>query len=101
MSRVLLSPKAKADLDDIWNFTFARWGMAQAEKYVRDLWEVMKKPASDLANSMDIGDVRPGYKKVRAGSHIIFFKVIPDSIDVVRILHKSTSHQRPARLPYR
>jgi len=94
MSRVTLTPKAKADLDDIWDFTIARWGMVQAEKYVRDLWAAMEQQVSDLANSIDIGDVRPGYRKVRAGSHIIFFKVTTDGIDVVRILHQKMDFNR-------
>jgi toxin ParE1/3/4 len=94
MSRITLTPKAKADLDDIWDFTFARWGMGQAEKYVRGLWAAMEKQLSDLANSTDIGDVRPGYRKVRAGSHVIFFKVTPDGIDVVRILHPKMDFNR-------
>ena len=88
MSRVTITPKAKDDLDDIWDFTFARWGTAQAEKYVRDLWAAMEKQVSDLANSIDIGDVRTGYRKVMVGSHIIFFKMAPDGIDIVRILYK-------------
>ncbi len=94
MSRVTLTPKAKADLDDIWYFTLARWGMDQAEKYIRDLWETMKNQVSGPGNSTDIDDVRPGYKKVRAGSHVIFFKVAPEGIDVVRILHKKMDFNR-------
>jgi len=27
MSRVILSPKAKSDLGDIWDYTFAEWGI--------------------------------------------------------------------------
>jgi len=94
MSRITLTPKAKADLDDIWNFTFARWGMGQAEKYVRDLWAAMEKQVNDLPNSIDIGDVRSGYRKVHAGSHVIFFKVTLDGIDVVRILHQRMDFNR-------
>lgn len=94
MGRVTLTPKAKADLEDIWDFTFARWGLVQAEKYVRDLWSSMEKQVSDLAQSIDIAEVRPGYKKVRAGSHVIFFKVTLDGIDVVRILHQKMDFNR-------
>lgn len=94
MSRVTLTPKAKADLDDIWGFTLARWGMDQAEKYVRGLWAVMEKQVSDLTNSTDISDVRRGYRKVSSGSHIIFFKVTPGGIDVVRILHQKMDFNR-------
>jgi len=35
-----------------------------------------------------------GYRKVRAGSHIIFFKVTTDGIDVVRILHQKMDFNR-------
>jgi len=35
MSRYVLSPRARADLDDIWNYTAQRWGTDQAEDYIR------------------------------------------------------------------
>ena len=43
MSQILLSPKAKSDLSDIWEYTLAAWGIDQAEKYVRTLWNVITK----------------------------------------------------------
>ena len=89
MSEVIFSPKAKADLSDIWDYTYAEWGADQAEKYVRDLWDVMQEQTQNLTKSVDIGDVRKGYRKVRSGSHVIFFKVPKAGIvDVVRILHQ-------------
>ncbi|WP_205240771.1 type II toxin-antitoxin system RelE/ParE family toxin [Desulfobulbus alkaliphilus] len=94
MSRVTLTPRARSDLGDIWDFTFARWGMDQAEKYVRDLWAAMERQSNDPTNSIHIGDVRPGYRKVNSGSHVIFFKVTPGGIDVVRILHQKMDSNR-------
>ena len=95
MSGVVLSPKAKADLSDIWDYTYSEWGVEQAEKYVRELWAAMQEQTRDLTKSVDIGDVRKGYKKVRSGSHAIFFKVTRDGvIDVVRILHKKMDFDR-------
>ena len=35
MSRYVLSPRARADLDDIWAYTARRWGTDQAEDYIR------------------------------------------------------------------
>ena len=43
MSGVVLSPKAKADLSDIWDYTYSEWGVEQAEKYVRELWAAMQE----------------------------------------------------------
>ena len=95
MNGVILSPKAKADLSEIWDYTCTEWGAEQAEKYVRDLWAVMQEQTMDLAKSVDIGDVRKGYRKVRSGSHVIFFKAPKDGVvDVIRILHQKMDFER-------
>ena len=94
MSRVILSPRAKLDLSEIWDCTLLQWGVGQAEKYVRELWSTMGHAASDITHSVDIGDVRRGYRKSRSGSHVIFFKVTGDGIDVVRILHQRMDFER-------
>ncbi len=94
MSRVILSPKAKSDLSDIWDYTLAEWGIDQAEKYVRELWAEMQEHACDSSTSADISDVRKGYRKIRSGSHVIFFKLTGDGINVVRILHQRMDFER-------
>jgi toxin ParE1/3/4 len=95
MSGVVLSPKAKADLSDVWDYTYSEWGVEQAEKYIRELWAAMQEQTRDLTKSVDIGDVRKGYRKLRSGSHVIFFKVTRDGgVDVVRILHQKMDFDR-------
>ena len=95
MSKVILSPKAKADLSEIWDYTFTGWGVEKAEKYVRDLWGTLQGLTNDLGKSVDIGDVREGYRKVRSGSHVIFFKIPKNGVvDIVRILHKKMDFDR-------
>jgi len=95
MSGVVLSPKAKADLSDVWDYTYSEWGVDQAEKYIRELWVTVQEQTRDLTKSVDIGDVRKGYRKVRSGSHVIFFKVTKDGVVVVvRILHQKMDFDR-------
>lgn len=94
MSPVVLSPKAKSDLSDIWDYTLAEGGIDQPEKYVRDLWTAMQKQARDPSTSVDISDVRKGYRKFRSGSHVIFFRLAPAGIDVVRILPQRMDFER-------
>lgn len=94
MSQVILSPKAKSDLSDIWDYTLAEWGIDQAEKYVRDLWTAMQKQVRDPSASVDISDIRKGYRKFRSDSHVIFFRLTPAGIDVVRILHQRMDFER-------
>jgi toxin ParE1/3/4 len=88
MSLVVLSPKAKSDLDDIWNYTLTEWGINQAEKYVRELWASLQRLADNTSISVDISQVRKGYRKSRVGSHVVFFKLTENGINVVRILHR-------------
>ena len=94
MSQVVLSPKAKSDISGIWDYTLEGWGIDQAEKYVRELWAAIQEQACDYTASTDISDVRPGYRKLRFGSHVIFFKLVEDGIDVIRILHQRMDFER-------
>lgn len=94
MSRIVLSPRAKIDLSEIWDYSFLQWGVEQAEKYIRELGSAMEAVASDPTKSVDIGDVRRGYRKSRSGSHVILFKITDVGIDIVRILHQRMDFER-------
>mgnify|MGYP002712995770 CR=1 FL=1 len=94
MSEVIFSPRAKLDLGEIWDYTLSQWGVEQAEKYVRELWSVVKRAADSPTEFVDIGDVRRGYRKFSSGSHVVFFKVTGNGIDVVRILHQRMDFDR-------
>ena len=94
MSQVVLSPKAKTDLSDVWNYTPTEGGLSQAEKYVRELWAAMQNQACDSSTSVNISDISRGYRKTKSGSHVIFFKLTNDGIDVVRILHHRRDFER-------
>ena len=95
MSRIVLSPRAKADLSEIWDYTCSEWGVEQAERYVRDLWLVIQEQTHGHTKSVDVGDVRQGYRKSRSGSHVVFFKTTNDGVvDVIRILHQKMDFDR-------
>ncbi len=94
MNQVVLSPKAKADLGGIWDYTVTEWGIEQAEKYVRELYAEMERQATEHSTSINISDVRPGYRKKKSGSHVIFFKLTNEGIDIIRILHQRMDFDR-------
>ncbi len=89
MSQLRLSPKARADLDAIWNYTAQHWGRDQAEAYLLSLDGTMKLLANQPGLGRKIDDIRKGYLKFPAGSHIIIFRMQSKAIEIVRILHKS------------
>lgn len=65
MNKVILSSRSKLDLSHIWDYTLGQWGAEQAEKYVRGLWASIALAASDSTLSVEIDDVRKGYRKFR------------------------------------
>ena len=89
MSRYLLSPAARADLEQIWDYTHERWGAEQAEAYLSDLVRAMQRASANPVIGRACDDIRPGYRKLPAGSHVLFYRTTDEGVvDVVRILHR-------------
>lgn len=88
MTAARLTPAAKADLSAIWDYTAERWGVAQAESYVRQLQVAIAALATNPRLGSPADHVRPGYRRHRNGSHLIFYRQQADMIEIVRILHE-------------
>jgi toxin ParE1/3/4 len=94
MSRFVLSPRARADLDEIWSYTMQRWGVDQAERYLRRIAEAVDLITENPDLGRNCDHVRQGYQKYPVGSHVLFYRQIQDMIDVVRILHRQMDFDR-------
>lgn len=87
MTRYLLSPRAKDDLANIWDYTTKRWGVDRAERYLRQIQAGIEAAVAEPKLGRTCDDIRPGYRKYPIGSHVLFYRALGDCIDVVRILH--------------
>jgi toxin ParE1/3/4 len=92
--RFVLRPRAQADLDEIWDYTADRWGLDQAETYTRQLWKDIQTLADSPTLGRECNEVRPGYRQYPSGSHVLFYRLADDDIDVVRILHERMDYER-------
>jgi toxin ParE1/3/4 len=88
MKGYVVSPRAHADIDEIWEYTADRWGIDQAERYVRTLQFAVETIARDPQKGRSCDDIRQGYRKYRVGSHVPFYRVTPQGVDIVRVLHQ-------------
>ena len=89
MSRYVLSPAARADLESIWDYTCERWDIKQAEEYVREIQLAIERIVANPMIGRACDDVRPGYRKHAVGSHTLYYRIGGgDMVDVVRILHQ-------------
>jgi toxin ParE1/3/4 len=86
--RYVLSPSAQADIEEIWDYTVEHWGVEQAARYVRELKAAIEVVAVDPGRGRSCDEIRAGYKRFPAGSHILFYRLTGAGIDVVRILHR-------------
>jgi toxin ParE1/3/4 len=92
--RFVLTPRAQADLDEIWDYTAERWGLDQAETYVRQLWKHIQTVADKPSLGRECEEVRAGYRHYPSGSHVLFFRLTDAGIDIVRILHERMDYER-------
>lgn len=92
-----LSPAARRDLDEIWNYTIRSWGQAQAERYILSIRDACAALVQGRKEGQRIDDIRPGYLKLAVGAHFLFYRLADSGhIDVIRILHQRMDV--PARL---
>ena len=85
MAGYALSPAARADVEEIWDYTVRNWGEAQAERYTRDLRDACEALGNGTLSGRSAEDIRAGYRRAAVGSHVMFYRV---RADVARIFHR-------------
>ena len=85
---VKLSPRARRDFIDILRHTGETWGETQLMRYRDKLDAALKL----LGQHPEIGprqdDLGERYRAFFVGSHVLVYRVEPQEIGVVRILHQ-------------
>lgn len=84
-----LTPRALADLDDIADFTIEKWGAEQLESYLGALRDRFEKLAGNPTLGRERDDIQPGYRSFPEGSHVVFYVIDGDFINIIGIPHKS------------
>jgi toxin ParE1/3/4 len=88
MAGFFLSGKAKADVKEIGRYTQQRWGVEQRNRYLGELDACFQKIGANptLGNSAEA--IREGYRRIRASSHVVFFRKAGNEVEIVRVLHE-------------
>jgi len=87
MRRLVVSAPARPDLVGIARYTEREWGAAQSKRYLgairSHLANLLKNPALGTGRN----EIKPGYRSLRIGSHLIFYREASGHIEVIRVLH--------------
>lgn len=88
MAEYRLGPRARRDLEAIFDYTLVHWGVSQAMRYT-DLIEAACGMLADAPqHAQDCATIRLGYRRRRVERHVIYFRPTSYGIAVVRILHE-------------
>jgi len=92
MSRYIVSPRAQADIEEIWNYTAKTWGVDQAEAYVRALQAAIETVAEEPRKGRACRRGPQGISQVPG--RLAHDRSARSGIDIVRILHSRMDFER-------
>src|SRR5262245_12865751 len=84
----VISNEAVADLEEIWLYTLEKWSLAQADRYYELIFDEIDQICRNPASGKNMDHIRSGYRASKVKSHLIFYRVIRGTVEVVRILHE-------------
>lgn len=88
MARILRRPRAAADIAEVWDY-IAEDSPMQADAWVdrldARLHVLVTQPLMGRARQ----ELMPGLRSLPFGRYVIFYQLLNDGIDVVRVLHSA------------
>ncbi len=92
--QLVITPAAKTDLKEIYQYGLRQWGQAQSDSY----FETLKEHFWALTTQPLIGVERPelltGARSLPIESHTLFYRLTTDTVEIIRILHGRQDPQR-------
>lgn len=93
MRKLIYTPAAAQDLDDIFEYTFMNWGFEQAQRYFESLIKACESLVDNPEKALRVDEIRLGYKRWVVGSHAIYFTATTSQLKVIRILGEAMSSE--------
>jgi toxin ParE1/3/4 len=82
----LWSPEALDDRERIWDYYVGVAGSHTAEKIFREIAEVIALIEDHPFAGRARNEVRPGLRSLAATPHVVFYRVVNDTPEIVRVL---------------
>ncbi|TRW95867.1 type II toxin-antitoxin system RelE/ParE family toxin [Candidatus Methylobacter oryzae] len=79
---------AENDLEQIWLYSFHKWGLDQADRYIRSMISRFSWLAENPQLGKQRNDIKSGYYGFLEGRHIIFYTIKKNGIDIIGIPHQ-------------
>jgi toxin ParE1/3/4 len=83
-----LSKEAEIDLTEIWMYSNETWSSQQADRYINLIFDEIDNICRYSNSGKSKATIREGYRAAKVKSHIIFYRIVDEIIEVIRILHE-------------
>jgi toxin ParE1/3/4 len=93
MAEYRLPPAAERDLEGIWKYTRAEWGVEQAERYTDLLTAAFQLLAESPKSAPACDHIRGGYRRRNVEWHMIYLRITDYGIAIIRVLHERMDAQ--------
>ncbi|PCE66487.1 type II toxin-antitoxin system RelE/ParE family toxin [Sediminicola luteus] len=87
MDNYILSIAAERDIDAIFSYSESQFGTKQAITYLKGLQGTFEKLSEQPTLGQKRDEVKEGLYSYSFKSHIVFFRMLPQFIRIVRVLH--------------
>jgi len=86
LGQVILAPKARADLDDIWVHV-AMEAPAAADRLIDRLLERCRSLAAHPELGPARPEIAPNARMLVEGDYLILYRLRTDGVDIIRVVH--------------
>lgn len=84
----IISKQAIVDLEEIWFYTVEKWSIEQADRYHSLIFDEVNFICRNIDAGKPMNHIRKGYRVSKVKSHLIFYRVVNDVVEIIRILHE-------------
>ncbi|WP_127477545.1 type II toxin-antitoxin system RelE/ParE family toxin [Sulfurivermis fontis] len=92
--QLVIAPTAINDLKDIYQYGLRQWGQAQSESYLSTIknqfWLLTQHPLMGTERP----ELLPGARSLPIENHTLFYRVIANKVEIIRVLHGRQDPQR-------
>jgi toxin ParE1/3/4 len=94
LAEVRLTPRAEADLEDIWRNGAAEWSPEQEDRYIDGLVAVFAPLRSMPRIARERTEVTPPVRIHPSGPHLVIYRIAAPHLEILRIVGGRQDWQR-------
>jgi len=94
MTGYKLTKKADTDLENIWDYTFKKWGQSQAREYLENLEKKFQFITENPELGTDRSYIQNFSRSSNEGEHVIYYRQYHHHVRIIRVLHQTMNPKK-------